>query len=224
MRVFFLLLFMVPLYAAPMTYQMNKETSVFALITHKKGVFASMAHNHFIVAQPHSASMTKAEDGSWQMDFTFKVDDLKVDPYDLASTHYPRLETFGLLDEAFEALKDKDREKIRESMLARGQLNAKKYPTITAKLESVNAKASKVGGVDFPQELTVSMTIKGETKPVTFAANVVEGEDGKVRLEALAKAKFTDFGIKPYSAFLGAVANADNVEFYLVLEMTPEAP
>lgn len=213
----------IPTYATPKVYDMNIEESVFALITHKKGLFSSMAHNHFITANPSESKAEKAEDGSWTLAFTFPVEGLKVDPYAIASAHYPQIESMALLEEAFAELEDKDRKKIRKSMLEKGQLDAKNHAQITANLVSVAAAEQTIGSVTFSHVMNVDMTIKGKTQQVSFAANIEESEDGKTRIQALGKSKFSDFGIEPYSAFFGAVANQDTIEFYLVLELTPQA-
>ena len=41
--------------------------------------------------------------------------------------------------------------------------------------------------------------------------------EGKLEVEALGEFFFTDFGIKPYSAMLGAVRNRDRFHVYLLL-------
>lgn len=210
-----------PMVATSPTHQIDPAESVFALITHKQGVFSGMAHNHFIMAQPDNVVIVQNQDGSWQMSYSFKVEELKVDPTAVANAHFPALEKMELLDEAYGELTEKDRKKIRESMLDKGQLHAKKFAEIKAEMVELKAEPQTVGKVEFSHTMTVDMTIKGNTQRLTFAANLAENEAGNTVLTALAKAKFSDFGIKPYSAFLGAVANADEIEFYAVLELKP---
>ena len=112
------------------------EDSLFAVITHKGGFAAGKAHNHLIVAEEFRASLTLDAGAPEQATFTLTVpaDRLAVDRSDLRQRWYPRLETLGLLQEPFGALKDKHRSKIRNTMLGPKQLDVGNHPTITVRL------------------------------------------------------------------------------------------
>jgi len=56
--------------------------------------------------------------------------------------------------------------------------------------------------------LAVEISLRGVTRRESFTARLDE-EDGAWRFEALGALLFSDYGIEPYSAFLGAVKNQD---------------
>ena len=114
----------------------------------------------------------------------------------------------GWLSEPFSNLKDSDRDTIRENALAADQLDAQKFPEIEARVESITDSSSKIGGKSFAKKADVSVTIHGQTVKRTFAANLnLQGPE--LTVEAAADFKFTEFGIQPYKALMGALGNDD---------------
>jgi hypothetical protein len=68
----------------------------------------------------------------------------------------------------------------------------------------------------FPWSVTVALTVRGVRSEAPVRARMdVEGD--QVRVEAYGAFRFTDFGIEPYRAFLGAVRNRDTFHLYLRL-------
>jgi polyisoprenoid-binding protein YceI len=94
-------------------------------------------------------------------------------------------------------LTDSDRAEIGGTM--REILDAGSHPSITF-------RSTKVAGA--PEAFTVEgdLTIMDQTQPVTVQAEVTGG-----RLRGHAIVAQTDWGIKPYSAFFGALRLADEV-------------
>jgi polyisoprenoid-binding protein YceI len=65
-----------------------------------------------------------------------------------------------------------------------------------------------VGGKSFAKKADVSVTVHGQTVKRSFAANVnLQGQE--LTVEAAADFKFSEFGIKPYKALMGALGNDD---------------
>jgi len=221
-----LLIGAVPLAAGELTIG---EDSVMAVITHKAGIAKGLAHNHFIFPASYKASLTAtplaAEEGGAEalppvdlgLEITLQTADLVVDDPEASAHWYPRLEALGLLDEAFADLKDKDRQKIRKAMLGKSQLNEATFKQIEARLLAVEVSPSEVNGIAFAYRLKAAFTIVGKTVETTLAANMSWSE-GQLTLEAVGTLKFSDFGISPYSALLGAISNQDNCDIYLSLK------
>lgn len=94
-------------------------------------------------------------------------------------------------------LSDADREQIAANM--REVLRAAEHPQITF-------RSTRVGGA--PERFTVEgeLTVAGRTEPLTVTA----AADGD-RLTGETTVKQTRWGIKPYSAFFGALKLADEV-------------
>ena len=193
--------------------------SIFAVITHKAGIASGVAHNHMVAAAGYRAKLSFAESAPLDASFELELasEKLEVDRWDVAQAWYPRLEELGLLDEPFSEISEKDRGKIRKAMLSKGQLDAAAFPKITARVTSVQEASRTYGGTDFPYAAQLELTIRGKTVSKPVAARY-QMADGRLTVEAVGAFSFTDFGIKPYSALLGAIRNQDRFHAYVNLK------
>lgn len=199
-------------------FQIKTEDSIFSIVTLKKGIASGLAHNHLIAATAYQAELKANPKELEKGSFTFKtkVSELEVDRADLQKRWFPFIKSLAWLSEPFSELKGSDRETIREHMLASDQLNAKKFPEITAKIVDIKASESQLGGKKFSKTANVAVTILGKTVARPFSANLVlNGEE--LNVEAAGGFSFSDFGITPYSALFGAIGNQD--KFHLLVSM-----
>lgn len=97
-------------------------------------------------------------------------------------------------------LTDHDREEIVHQLCSGKLLDAHRHPTAT--FTSTGFTGSAEGF-----ELTGELTVAGTTETVTVSGAV--GTDDRIR--GTATVRQTRWGIKPYSAFLGALKLADDV-------------
>lgn len=213
------LLLLVALTLIAATTALAEEPSaehVFAVLTHKGGFASGRGHNHLIVAGRPEVKLDLDPENVLATHFGLEVlaVDLLVDPDPLRGELYSRLEELGLLDESFGEVDEKARRKIRTSMLDRDQLDAERFPQIAVKLLEVREETVSFGAVEFPFSGAIELSIHGHTVVRPFHASVERRQDA-VFVEAIAEAAFSDFDIKPFSAFLGAVKNLDPVHFYL---------
>lgn len=197
------------------------ERSVFALLTHKGGFAKGRAHDHVIVAGGASAGTAvelvwtgSAEDASFRL--AARAEELEVDPPHARSELRQRFEDLGLRSGDFHDIDDDQRAKVRVSMLGRKQLDAERFPEIAVRLRELRAEPSTVGSVEMSHRGVVELTAHGETARVAFAGRV-EREGDELRFEATGRLRFGDLGIEPFSAFLGAVKNLDEIDLYLRL-------
>ena len=197
----------------------STESSIFAVVTHKGGFASGMAHNHLIAAVGYQARLSFDAETPLATRFELNLasDRLAVDPWDLERAWYPRLEELGILDEAFTEVSDKDRERIRKAMLGKGQLDAARSPEISATVTGIRENPTTHGEITFPYAATLELEVRGKKakKPVAARYRLA---DGVLTVEAVGAFRFTDFGIKPYSAFLGAVKNEDEFHVYVNLK------
>lgn len=107
-------------------------------------------------------------------------------------------------------LSDSDRADI-ERIMRDKILDSAKYPMITF-------RSTRVSGTSESFTVDGELTIRGTTHTVT--ANGSAGADSQVR--ATATVSQSRWGIKPYSAFLGALKVADDV--VIEVEVTLETP
>jgi hypothetical protein len=205
-------------------YRILAEQSVFAVVTHKGGFASGMAHNHFIAASNYAVRLDFDETDplATKLEVRFAAEDLVVDSPEQRQRWYPRLEALGILDKSFGELSDKDRENIRKTMLSEKQLDATAFPEISARIVSVAMEGAELGGVELSHRVTLALSTHGQSveKPLMARYELV---DRTLRIEAVGVFRFRDFGIKPYSAMLGAVKNKDEFHIYVSLVAVPES-
>jgi len=204
-------------------FAIDAEKSVFAVITHKAGVAAKLAHNHFIHVGKYDALLSVAENDLLKTAFelNFGVNELVVDDPVAQEKWQDAVLNAKILTERFTKIGVADREKIREHMLAAGQLDAANHPEITVKVLSVkNVSDQRADDALATHVARVALTVRGKT--VERDCNVaITSRDEKLSIVASGAFTFTEFGIKPYSAFLGAVKNADEFHVFLSIEAAP---
>jgi polyisoprenoid-binding protein YceI len=105
-------------------------------------------------------------------------------------------------------LTDSDRAEIRKTMTGK-ILQAGRYPTI-------NFQSTLVGGSPEAFWIEGDLTIMGTTQPVTVHGSLAGG-----RARGSATITQSDWGIKPYSAFFGALRLRDEVEVEFDVALEP---
>jgi len=219
----FLLLAATPqVVSAPTEYEVMQEESVFALGTHKAGLAAGWAHNHLIVASDYTARLTfdAADPTRTSFQIQLSVAGLTVDDSVIKDRWYPRLNELDVWGDSHRGMSEEDREDVRANMLDEKQLYADSFPTIEARSTTIEARDAERGDTHFSYEVLLAVTIRGETvhRPVV-ARYAIEGET--LVVEALGVFYFTDFGIEPYSKFMGSVKNKNEFHLYLYLRALP---
>lgn len=211
--------------AAAASYKIAKDASLFAIITHKDGIGQSFAHNHLILTKAYESDLTLDEEdllaGSFNV--AFPVQSLVVDDPSEKATWWPLVAKYQILPEPFTDISDTNRASVRSSMLSAKQLDAARFPQISATahefrpnpLFPANSPFSHIG------KLTVTIRDKSVSKifplHMTFAGDVVT-------IESTVKFNFTDFGIEPFSAFLGAVKNQNGFDVLVKATGIKQAP
>jgi polyisoprenoid-binding protein YceI len=209
--------------AAP-AWSVDLGRSLFAVLTRKAGPAARLAHDHLVVARAPEIELgfDPSAPEAARLVVTVPVQSLDVDPPAERKARSPRLAELGLLDAELPPVDEGDRVKVREAMLGEDQLDGARFPTVTAELVGFARRgAGAAARVALGWDATVRLTVRGRTieKKVPARWEVVDGE---LRAEAVAEARFTEFGIEPYSAFLGAVRNADLFHFVVEIVARPE--
>jgi len=213
-------LFTTPLLAG--SFEIVPEESILAIVTHKAGLASGLAHNHLVAATGYRAELAFDPPSPVDARFEFhaKAADLVIDSPELNPAWYPRLEALGILSEPFKEMSEKDRAKVRETMLGGKQLDAERFPEISGSILGVEPSGD--GDAEFPYAVTIAFEAHGRRVEREIRGRFEE-TDGGVVLEAVGDFRFTDFGIKPYSAFLGTVKNRDEVQLYVRIVAVPSA-
>ena len=141
-------------------WRVDREASLLAVVTHKGGFAAGLAHDHLVAATVYSVRLEFEPDSPANADFELaaEVDGLVAGLPELNDKWYPRLEELGILSEPFREVSEKDRQKIRSAMLGKKQLDAAGFPSIAARVVRVEEEASRLGEVTF-SHLTWGMSL-----------------------------------------------------------------
>lgn len=102
------------------------------------------------------------------------------------------------------------RAKVNASMLGDTVLNVAKYPTAQFVVKRVQSLGQTAPG-SARYQLDGDLTLHGAQRPLTIVATA-DTRDGMTRLRGRFKIKQTDFGIKPFARFLGAVGATDELQ------------
>ncbi|MBI4557687.1 MAG: YceI family protein [Candidatus Hydrogenedentes bacterium] len=208
--------------AAPVSYQVQASESVFAVITHPAGPAATFAHDHLVFPDKFEAELSLESElvESAQFKLRFSANALQVALPEVQQRWHPALHSLGAMPEPFSKISASNRALVRKHMLGDKQLDADKFSDISAELKQITPKKTVKGEKSFEYEAVVALTVHGKTVEHPFATNVTV-KDGRLEIEAVGSYQFTDFGLKPYSAYFGTVRNAD--PFYVYVNFTATA-
>lgn len=195
------------------------ERTILAVATLRAGPAARLAHDHIVVAEDYRARLSFDPGSPQATRFEVEVPTagLRIDrPGDLDRVGR-RLVELGILERPPSPVPEGDRRRIRQEMLGEGQLDAETHPWVQVRLTSLAPREGSRGGEPFPWQGEVEMTVRERSVriPVLLGHS---WEAGRLTVEGRGTARFTAFGIRPYSAFLGAVRVADEFHLYLRLE------
>lgn len=206
------ILFSSPLLAADFA---PTESCVFATLTSKKGFASGLAHDHFVTHKIPDLKISSGDESYANAAFkgSFRVDELTVDDFSLAKKWQGRLKDIGLISTDYTELGDSDREDIKKTMLSDEQLDAKKFPVGKIEINRIESGSGTFRNFNYKNKVQAQLTIKDKPTNILMFANV-ELKPENLEFEGVAEFKISSFDIKPYSAFMGAVGNHDDMLLY----------
>jgi polyisoprenoid-binding protein YceI len=175
------------------TYGFGPSSASLTVRTTKAGLGARLAHD--LTLEPESWSGSLAFD---EADLAATSVEVTVAAASLAVVH----SSGGV-----KPLSDGDRREIARNINEKALLTTK-YPDITFRSTAISGELGTF-------TVTGDLTIAGTTRPIDLAVTV--GDDGQVIVRATVVQ--TQFGIKPYSAMLGALKISDEVEVRATLTL-----
>lgn len=212
------LLAVVPVTGFGSDYQVESSTSLLSVVTHKAGIASVFAHNHMVVARNFVAQLDydeKTQSGNFKAAVAAR--DLEIDDAALQERWYPTFESLGILSVPFSKASVSDRQKMRNEMLAEGQLNEKKFPEILATAHSLERAKTTVGRVAFDHVVDLTVVLVGKPVKKKIPAKIVFSGN-TIEAQAFGAYKFSEFGIEPFSGMLGAVKNQDDFHLFVNLK------
>jgi len=196
------------------TLQIVEDETLLAVVIRTTGLAARFAPDHLIHASEYDLLLVLDPEAPEEARFTasIPVARLVVDDHTVKREVEDRLLELAILEDPYDEMSEDDRESVRASMLAEDQLDADRHPSI--EVEAVSISSS--GEDDFPWTVTGALTVRGVRVEAPLRARM-ERDGNRIRIEAFGAFRFTDLGIEPFSAFLGAVRNRD--EFHLYMDL-----
>lgn len=206
----------------PVPFSLVEEQSVFAVVTDKGGIAAAKAHRHLVVASRYKVELSFDESDPLATGFSFttRSEDLVVDDPEHKTRWAARIAELGVTDDLGDVSAN-DREKIRNEMLDDDQLDPENHPEIIVQVFGVRERGAEADsggepGATFPFLADVAVSVRGQTVQRSVPASYsVDGDT--LTVEALGEFTFREFGISPYSAFLGAVKVKNEFHMYVRL-------
>ncbi len=190
--------------------------SSLAILTEKEGVAAALAHRHIIVATNWTAELridrkvekmaSLAAITSGSATILIPVKDLIVDSPDASAGIVGFLGELKLWNPKDDRLEPGNAKKVRENMLDESQLDVAKYPNIEGSGRFSSCQAVNESSTRCSLELTLKIRGRVVTKKLPL---VIRYSGGELIAEFSGSFAFSEFGIKPYTALMGAIAVKD---------------
>ncbi len=174
------------------THSIGPENGRLTLSTYKAGMGAKVGHDLVLEARRWSGTVEATPDDPSACSVQVSID----------ARSFEVVQASG----GVKALSDKDSADIRRNMDDK-VLQTSKFPEITFRSTEVT-----------PTAITGDLTIVGNTRPVTLSLDV---QDGAADTTVTGRATITQsqFGIKPFSAMMGALKVKDDVDIQVELTL-----
>lgn len=190
---------------APVNYRIQANQGITHIVVYKDAstLAAGLSHDHAIRAQGLSGSFTwnAADPSACRLKVVVPVGQLDVDA--------PATRKAAGIEGT---LSDGQRADVKKNMLAKGQLYADNFPTLSFQSDgcSLDGDAFAVQG---------DLTIRGKAKRVILRGSL-SADDASFALQGSVKIKATDFGFEPYTALLGQLKNENEMKLVVDLRGT----
>jgi polyisoprenoid-binding protein YceI len=189
-----------PAAAPTVTYGLTPKSNALAVLVKfdRSSLMARLGHDHVVTPTTFTGSVTWNMDDVAQckVDISFPVTALAVDP----SGARARAGLEGETD-------DGDKEKIKENLASKAQLDAAAFSSITF----TSTGCSGTGG---SATVNGTLTIHGVSKAVS-AKMTVTADGSAFSAKGTFTAKHSDFGFTPFSAIAGALKNDELLTFMI---------
>ncbi|MBV7535171.1 YceI family protein [Duganella sp. sic0402] len=164
----------------------DSARSLIVATVRRGGMLARLGHDHVVASHAISGSVSPSRNHA---DFTFRLDQMKIDEADLR-------QAAGLEKQpSADAI-----EGTRFNMLNK-VLDADRYPLVRVQAERLATD----------QPLRVAITLHGVTRTLEVPVELRE-EAGAIQVKGAFTLKQTDFGLTPFSVMAGAMSVQDQME------------
>jgi hypothetical protein len=201
------------------THRILADESVFGLVAYKTGMASGLLDNTFTFPTAYRAQFLRG-DRPEHVQFHLWLDahSMVVNDFAVQTKWSPELRKLSIIDSPFVETSAWRRRRMTREAAGDKLLDADEFPWVEAVSRSVRR-------IDPPTEagnylLGLDITIRGVTKAVEWPGRV-SYEGDRIVVETHGPLKFTDFGIQPYSKFLGAVRYTDEFQIFVHFAAEP---
>ena len=188
-------------------YRLGPELGRVLLRTGRDGLAAQAGHDLVIEVARWSGELTLAGEQPVELTVVIEIGSLVV----VAGTG------------GIKPLTDHDRREIVTT--AAKVLRTDRYPQARLVATGFEPDPARTGAAHWRGAVTGTLTIRDRSRPVRLEVSGAAGETGGRRYRATATVLQSDYGIKPYTAFLGALRVRDAVDVEIEFDLDePETP
>jgi polyisoprenoid-binding protein YceI len=187
--------------AAAEAWRADPARSRIVVHADKRGVLSGLAHDHHFAATSFRAAAT----------------------FDPAAPSDVRLEVTVAADSLRDrqpALSPGDRDKVDRQAAGPQVLDAARHPEIRFVSSAAIRAATAAAGGAVDGELSGTLRLHGRERPIAVPVHATREGDGW-RAKGTVRLRQSDFGISPFSTFLGTVAVRDEVTIEWDLLLVP---
>ena len=199
-------------------FTVDHDSSLLAFVNHKRGIASGLIVDP--LTYPGEYDLNIALNPSIESaTFTIRYD---VKNIQVAGSKVLRRWGREILDSGatrkpLEAPSPSRQRKIRNVILSKKFMDAARYPEVRVKSLGIEAISNGASERRHTHTMTIQITMHGKTVTTTFPSTVVlEGD--RLTIDAAFPLKLSEFNIKPYSAFFGAVRFSDTFHVYMHFE------
>jgi polyisoprenoid-binding protein YceI len=187
-------LFLLALLSSPgaaQTLALDPSTGSLRALLYKDGPLRALGHDH-VVRVPAFSGTVEFASGTARLELAIDAAALLID------------EDRARADEGMAALKKSDVEKITDGMRGPKGLDVSRHPKITFR----STEISPVADEKDLWQVAGKLSLHGVERELDFPVSVSEGPGGRW-FTGYVRLRPSEFGVKPFSVFLGAVKLKD---------------
>lgn len=216
--VYIVLLVVLTSFASADEFIVDKETSLLGFINHKRGVASVLLVDPLTYPSEYTIEIAldpRIEAATFRV--RYDVEKIQVAGREMVRRWGPRILEAGATKKPLQAPSPSRQRKIRKVVLSRKFMHAAKYPQVTVESLGIKELSESVSEGPHTHEMSIEITMHGETVKTTFPATIALKDD-HLTVDAAFPLRLSDFNIKSYSAFFGAVRFADIFHVYMHFE------
>ena len=199
-------------------FAVDHDSSLLGFVNHKRGIASALIVDPLTYPSEYDLNIAlnpSVESATFTV--RYDVKNLQVAGPEVLQRWGRQILEAGATRKPLEAPSRSRRRKIRNIVLSKKFMDAARYPEVRVKSLGIETISNGASDGRHTHKMTIQITMHGKTVTTTFPSTVVlEGD--RLTIDAAFPLKLSEFNIKPYSAFFGAVRFSDTFHVYMHFE------